>query len=182
MNLASILASFWEPFGIIFRRFFGIDFWVPFWMPLFWLLVENGSQKSEVWKGRGGFWATKGPKGDPKASQNRAIPRDRFRIECPMEAQMPTRCPQDRQGHHFWHIFSGFRESFAIFEHNCLKTRGGFFATKGPKGEGKFCNLWFEDSCFLKPDPDADDIWIVHRFGINFDFRNTLILQNACLV
>ena len=41
---SSILVSFWEPFGIIFRCFFGIDFWMLFWMPFFGFWVENGSQ------------------------------------------------------------------------------------------------------------------------------------------
>ena len=46
MLLVSILASFWEPFGIHFQYFFGIDFWMPFWMPFFRFLIENGRQRA----------------------------------------------------------------------------------------------------------------------------------------
>lgn len=51
MVLASILVSFWEPFGILFPYFFGIDFRMPFWMPK----ILNKSQL-------GGFWSDFGPK------------------------------------------------------------------------------------------------------------------------
>ena len=49
---ASILASFWEPFGINFQYFFGIDFCMPFWMPFFRFLVETDRQsgpKNRYW-------------------------------------------------------------------------------------------------------------------------------------
>ena len=61
-----ILISCWELFGSIFRLSLGVHCWVPFWMPLFRLLIQNGSPKSPAPKGRGGFWAPQGPKGDPK--------------------------------------------------------------------------------------------------------------------
>ena len=51
MVLASILVSFWEPFGILFPYFFGIDFRMPFWMPQI-------LKKSQL----GGFWSDFGPK------------------------------------------------------------------------------------------------------------------------
>ena len=65
---ASILASFWEPFGINFRYFFGIDFWMPFWMPFFRFLTENGSQKERAHGGRCSLLA---PQGRPKTLQKR---------------------------------------------------------------------------------------------------------------
>ena len=51
MVLASILVPFWEPSGILFPYFFGIDFRMPFWMPK----ILNKSQL-------GGFWSDFGPK------------------------------------------------------------------------------------------------------------------------
>ena len=41
MILASIFASFWAPFGIIFRYFFGIDFLMLFGMPFFRFLDQK---------------------------------------------------------------------------------------------------------------------------------------------
>ena len=55
-----------------------------------------------------------GAQGDPKAAQKWVVPRDRFRIECPMVAQMLQKGIQDPRGHQFWTFFNGFRQRFAI--------------------------------------------------------------------
>ena len=89
-----ILEAFWY----IFLSFFGIFFGMPFWMPLFRLLGLKWLPKRLTKKGCGGFGAPQGPKGDPKDIKKRKIPRDRFRIDCPMVARMPRRSPRDRHG------------------------------------------------------------------------------------
>ena len=146
------MGAFWY----FVRHLFHIDCWVLFGMPLFRLLILNGSPKSPVRKGRGGFWAPQGSKGDPKATSNRVVPRDHFRIECPIVARMPTRCPQDPQGHHFQQNCLGFRDSFAIFVHNCSKIPSGIFDF-GPSLLLKFSQLNKSNQGCPR------DVWLVPR-------------------
>jgi len=75
MLLVSILASFWEPFGIHFRYFFGIDFCMPFWIPLFRFLVENGRQMALNYIRGGEHFGTQ------KRSKNTASIFHRFGID-----------------------------------------------------------------------------------------------------
>ena len=108
----SILASFWKPFGMPFLCFYNINFGMPFWMPLFRLLGLKWLPKRLTKKGCGGFGAPQGPKGDPKAIKKRKVPRDRFRIDCPMVARMPRRSPRDR---HWTNLGSFLMQYLAIF-------------------------------------------------------------------
>ena len=88
------MAAFRHIFSMIFRY----NFWDAFVDASFQTIGLKWLPKRLTKKGCGGFGAPQGPKGDPKAIKKRKVPRDRFRIDCPMVARMPRRSPRDRHG------------------------------------------------------------------------------------
>ena len=91
MVWASILVSFWEPFGILFPYFFGIDFRMPFWVPK----ILNKSQL-------GGFWSDFGPKAINRKESQRNPRRHFFRLFQEPSFGIDFWVILGRFGLHFW--------------------------------------------------------------------------------
>ena len=115
MVLASVLVSFWEPSGILFPYFFGIDFRMPFWMPK----ILNKSQL-------GGFWSDFGPKAINRKESQRNPERHFFRLFQEPSFGIDFWVILGRFGLHFWWFWGDNPTFFSYTSGLCNHTLAQF--------------------------------------------------------